>query len=206
MQTAKKASRVFVTNEVLFIQGEERVDQELRNASHTASGVINIGRLFESAGEPQAELGTPQAFLDNPVFQSRRVLGHRLFQTSDFAVRVMKRDTHKRLAEVHNTSEAVRGLLIVVVAPYPLSPFLDNPSNLVQIPIEKVHFAHRSLDPCSSVHPRSPPIHFRDGWDCSRRADASSHRPHMLDGEWCRFAVIHSNVNVGIGPRETASV
>src|SRR5579872_2678279 len=113
----------------------------------------------------------------------------------------LSEDSLKAPSRVHNTSEAVRGLLIVVVAPYPLSPFLDNPLNLVQNPIEKVHFAHRSLDPCSSVHPRSPPIHFRDGWDCSSRADASSDRSHMLDGEWCRFAV----VNVGIGPRETAS-
>src|SRR5262249_15675054 len=89
-----------------------------------------------STGEPKAELGTPQAFLDNPVFQSRRVSGHRSFQPSDFAVRVMKRNTHKRLAEVHNTSEPVRGFLIVVMAPYPLSSFPANPLNLVQVPIE----------------------------------------------------------------------
>jgi hypothetical protein len=127
----KQPPRVFVTNEVLFIQREKGVDQKLRNASHTAYSVVNSSRVSEDAGEPQAELGTPQAFLGQSCFSAVQVIGHRFLQPSDFAFRVMKRNTDERFAEVHNTSEAVWRLLIVVVVPYPLSSFLDYPLNLV---------------------------------------------------------------------------
>ena len=74
----------------------------------------------------------------------------------------MERYTDKRLAEVNHASEAVRRLLIVVVMPYPLPSFLVHHLNLVQVPAEKIHFAHGSLDPGAPVHPRSPLVHSRD--------------------------------------------
>src|SRR5689334_12021235 len=94
----KEPSRVFVAYEVFFVQSEKRVDQKLRNASHTACSIVVIGRVSEGAAEPQAELGAPQAFLHNPVFQRCRVLADRFLQPSDFAVRVTKRNTDERLA------------------------------------------------------------------------------------------------------------
>src|SRR5216684_221321 len=175
----KEPSRVFVTDEVLFVQSEKRVDQKLRNASHTACSVVNIGRVSEGAGEPQAELCTPQAFLDNPAFQRCRVLGHRFLEPGDFTFRVMKRNTDERLAEVPNTSEAVRRLLIVVVAPYPLSSFVDSLLNLVQVPIEKVHFAYGSLDPGAPVYPWSPLVRTRDNRDRSDSAEPLCDRSHL---------------------------
>jgi hypothetical protein len=72
------------------------VDQRLRNASHTARSVVNIGEVSEGAAKLQTELGAPQAVLDNPVFQRSRVFGYRILQPGDFAVRV----TFRRASEI----------------------------------------------------------------------------------------------------------
>lgn len=120
----KESVSILVADEVLSIQRKKRVDQELRNASHTPQRIVNIARLPESAAELQAELGAPQAVLDNPVSQAFGVLRHRLLEPNDFAIRVMEWNTDKRLSEVDDTAEAVRRLLVVVVVPYPLPALL----------------------------------------------------------------------------------
>jgi hypothetical protein len=118
----------------------------------------------------------------------------------------MKRDTDERLAEVHNTSEAVRRLLIVIVAPYPSSTFLDNLLSSVQVPIEKVHFANRSPDPCASVHPQSALVRSRDNRDRSDCAESLCDRSHLSHRKRGCLAIVNANVDVGIGSRQAASV
>src|SRR5262249_33861030 len=77
------------------------------------------------------------------------------------------------------TSDAVRRLLVVVVGPHSLSSFLDNLFNLVQVPIEKVHFSHWSLDPCASVHLQSPLVRSRDNRDRSDCAETLNDRSYL---------------------------
>ena len=48
-------------------------------------------------------------------------------------------------------------LLIIVVAPHASASFLDNPLNLVQVPVEKIDLARRCLNPRASIHPRPHP-------------------------------------------------
>jgi hypothetical protein len=107
------------------------VHQELRHAIHTAHSVVNISRISKSAAEPQTELSIPQAVLDNLVAQRFRVLGHTLLQSNDFAFWVMEWNTDKCLAELYHAAQAVWGLLIVVVVPYPSPSFLDSALNSV---------------------------------------------------------------------------
>ena len=44
-----------------------RIVDELVRRGHAADGVVNISRIAEAAAERKAELGTPQAVLDNAI-------------------------------------------------------------------------------------------------------------------------------------------
>ena len=149
-------------------------DSGMRGAGHAPHGVTDIGGVSEAATEHETELGSPQAILNNPMFQSLRVFSDTLLQTRNFVFWIMQWDTYFDLTEVHDTAEAVRRLLIIVVLPYASVPLIEDRLDLTQVSIQEVDVSGRRLNP------RAPVTHvpIRTG-PCNRyraiRREAFSH-------------------------------
>src|SRR5215471_14376945 len=98
----------------------------MRDACKTPCGIVNVRRIDEIATEPQAELGVPQALLDDAVLQRLGIARDLFLEPPDHAFRIVQRNAARCLAEINDTAESERRLLVVVVTPDSLAAFRDD--------------------------------------------------------------------------------